>query len=176
MRNNKRVITVFALIVAILALTIGYAAITKDLTVGGTIEAGANSENFKVHFQGATGDITSTKTGATLLATTDQNHTAIIEAEGLDTAGQTVTAIFTIVNDSEDLGANISVETQEMTGTNADYFEIVSTTLGKSTLAAKGSGTADTTTVQIVLRLKKTPIDNKSAVINVILNATATEA
>ena len=173
--QNKRALIIIVLIVAVLLLAVGYAAITKDLSIGGTIAAGANADNFKVHYQGTTGTISSTNTGATLSATTNEEHTATIEASGLDTAGQTVTAVFTIVNESDDLGADLTVETQNLSGTNVNYFEIVSTELGKTTLSAKGTGTADTTTVTVVLRLKTTPVDNVTASINVALKATATE-
>lgn len=169
--KNKRAFIAIMLIVAVLLLAIGYAAISRNLTIGGTVTAEPNNENFKVHYSGATGTITSTKTGATLSATTDQNLTATINASGLDTVGQTVTATFNIINESDDLDANIAVATKEITGTNADYFELVSTTLGKNTLTAGG----DTTTVTVVLRLKKTPTETVSGTVNVSLTATAAE-
>lgn len=173
--KNKRAIIVTLLIVAILLLSIGYAAISKTLTVGGTVSANANTENFKVHFQGTTGTIESTKQGATLSATTDEDLSATINASGLDTAGQTVTATFTIVNDSTDLGATLAVNTKEITGDDAEYFEVTSATLGKTTLAAKTGDTADTTTLTVTLRLTKTPVEAVTGTVHVTVDATATE-
>lgn len=174
--KNKRAFIAIVLIVAVLLLAVGYAAISKELTVGGTITADGNLTNFKVHYQGTTGTINSTKTGATLSATTDENVTATINASGLDTAGQTVTATFTIVNESDDLGADLAVKTKQITGTNAEYFEVTSVTFGKAHLNAKGTGTADSTTVTVVLTLKSTPVEEVTGTVDVVLTATATNS
>ena len=146
----------------------------KNLTIGGTIGAQGNNENLNVHYSGTTGEISSTKTGATLSATTDENLTATISASGLDTKGQTVTAVFTVVNDSTDLGADLAAGTKQITGTDSSYFEVTSVTFGKTHLNAKGTGTADSTTVTVVLTLTTTPIDTISGTIDITLTATAT--
>lgn len=71
---------------------------------------------------------------------------------GLKSVGDSVTAIFTIANKSNDIYADIYTK---VTNTNTEYFNVTST-FSESKIKPK----AGTTTLKITVELIKLPIDN----------------
>lgn len=146
----KKQVQVFIFIcIAVISLAIGYAAISSIiLSVNGTGEVSVDSSNYDVHF-----DITvnPTMTANMGSATIDQldDKVAHITVTGLTKKDDSATAEYTVVNDSNSIGANISLE---LTNTNTEYFRVTETILDKQLQAG------DTTKVRITVELLKTPI------------------
>ena len=162
MKSNSTRVVGLVLIVAVLLVAIGYAAITSvTLNINGTANATTNSDNFVVRFTGTPTVSDRSKVTATL-STTDQLK-ATMNVEGLTAKGDTATATYTIENASPDLSAALTATTSN---TNTEYFD-VTYAFAKGTIAH-----GETTTITVTVELKKTPIkDNVSSDIGVVITA-----
>ena len=160
--KKKRTFLVVALLVAVLSLAVGYAAITKNLAVTGSASATTQDDNFKVRFTGTP----TTTDGSKVTATITNELAATINVTGLTTTGDTVTATYTIENYSAELGANLEVGS--ITNGNSEYFEVTAT-LGADSIAAGAN-----TTLTVTVKLLKTPVENQTASITVPVTADAT--
>ena len=147
-RTNSKIIGGI-LLVAIVLVAIGYAAITNvTLNIDGTAKSEGNPDNFKVELVGepqTSGDGTTTAT----INTTDKTQ-GTMNVSGLNAKGQTAIATYTVKNQSVDLSADL---TAKATSTNDEYFE-VQCSLDKTTLKAQ-----EETTMTVKVKLLKTPID-----------------
>ena len=159
MTKTSKIITV-AVIVAMLLLGVGYAAIQNiTLNISGTAAADPSQSNFKVMFTG-TPEV-SDSTYVTAGITDDTNAT--INVAGLSTKGQIVSATYTVQNTSTDLSADLSVAT---TNSNTEYFTL-SSELAKTSLTA-----GEATTVTVTVELTKTPVaESVSSTVGVQLTA-----
>ena len=148
MRRNTKIVGGI-LLVAILLVAVGYAAITKvGLNIDGTAKSEGNPDNFKVELIGepqTSGDGTTTAT----INTADKTQ-GTMNVSGLNAKGQTAIATYTVKNQSVDLSADL---TAKATSTNDEYFE-VQCSLDKTTLKA-----GEETTMTVKVKLLKTPID-----------------
>lgn len=160
--KKKRTFLVVALLVAVLSLAVGYAAITKNLAVTGSASATTDDNNFKVRFTGTP----TTSDESKVTASITNELAATINVSGLTTTGDTVTATYEIENYSAELGASLAVETIE--NSNSEYFEVTAS-LANSAIA-KGAKT----TLTVTVKLLKTPVDNQTTTITVPVTATAT--
>ena len=165
MRNRKTFIGI-VLLIAVLLIGIGYAAITSNLTISGTAKANASDANFSVVF---TGEIKDKSEGVTASAT-ENTTSAIMNVEGLTTKGDAKSATFTVQNTSDELQALLSVATEEVT--NTEYFA-VSAEVANEDSKIKAGGT---TTVTVTVTLIKTPTEEVTSTVNVGLTATAVAA
>ena len=158
-KTSKIIIAV--LLVAVLLLGIGYAAIQSvTLNISGTAAADPNQENFKVMFTG-TPEV-SDEEHVTASITDDINAT--INVSGLTKKGEIVSATYTVQNASTDLSADLSVAT---TNSNTEYFTL-SSKLAKTSLIA-----GEATTVTVTVEVTKTPLaESVSSTIGVQLIAT----
>lgn len=155
MTETRKIIIAFV-VIAVLMIAVGYAAISNiTLYINGSAAAAPNDANFLVSFSG---EPTTDKTGVKLanLATatagiTDETH-ATLTVAGLTAKGDTVTATYTIQNTSADLSANLSAS---VTNTNTEYFEV--TQKIEPTNVAKGA----TANVTVTVKLIKTPIQDE---------------
>ncbi|MBR3613566.1 MAG: hypothetical protein IKL55_00070 [Clostridia bacterium] len=163
--KNKKLLVGIALLIVVLVIGIGYAAITGSLTISGTATATADDSNLKVQFTGVTNPATTTD-GVTATAT-EGSTSATLNVTGLTTAGQSKTATYTIANNSDELKALVDVKTEEIT--NTGFFSIDATVANPTTELEPG----DETTVTVTVTLNKTPIEEVSGTINVELEATA---
>ena len=156
--KNPKVFLLLSVVVATLVLGIAYAAIQNvTLTVSGTTTVTADQANFQIKF---TGNPTYAVTGhgaAKLNITGDT--TAKMDVSNMTTVGDKVISNFTVINESADLIAYLSTSA---THTNTEYFN-VTTTLGTTELAPKDT----TTTLQVIVELIKTPIENQGTTIAV---------
>lgn len=156
MTSTRKIIAAIV-IVAVLMLGIGYAAITNiTLDIQGNATAVGNQANFVVGFTGTpTTKITTavTPTGVTpeASATIDGNDEtqATINVTNLTAKGDTVVAIYTVKNSSADLAAELSTST---TSTNTDYTVI--SKLDKNYIKPN-----EVATVTVTIVLDKTPIN-----------------
>ncbi len=165
---------IIGVLIAILVLGIGYAAITGvDLMVTGNANVKPDQDNFAVHFDTNTAPSITKGSGvdtdATVTATYTDDLDATINVDGFTKKGDTATVVYTIINESEDLDATLSgpdIDTT-VTGYNDEYFT-VSATLGKTELSAQG----DTTTLTVIVEAIKTPVENtESTTINITVPA-----
>ena len=148
MRRNTKIVGGI-LLVAIVLVAVGYAAITNvTLNIKGTAKSEGNPDNFKVELIGepqTSGD------GTTTATIDNQDKTqGTMNVSGLNAKGQTAIATYTVKNQSTDLSSDL---TAKATSTNDEYFE-VQCSLDKTTLKAQ-----EQTTMTVKVKLLKTPID-----------------
>ena len=163
MRENKKIIVGGVLLIAIVLVAVGFAAIgSKTLTISGNTTATPNSANFSVKFTGTPTTGGQGKTTATISTTEPLKGTMTVT--GLNAKGNKATATFTVSNTSADLSAGL---TASATVSNTEYFK-VTPTIALATVAKGG-----TTTVTVTVELIKTPIDgDKTGTVTVTLTAT----
>lgn len=175
MRNRKVIVTAF-LLVAVLILGVGYAAVTDILDITGTSEvsqAGAEKAfNEDIYFDGvknAEGSFVESYvgTGYSARVNADNNDKASFTVTGLEGAGDSVTITYRVVNKG-DLDAVVSVKSS--TNSNDEYFKVEYFVNGSSTALDLTSGTTMGTIahtdgqmeITVVVTLRKTPTDTQS--------------
>ena len=168
---------ILGILIAILALGIGYAAISAiTLTITGTgkITPNTRQENFKVEFT----DIVE-QSGTNIEAQIDDSDTtkATIKAEGFtqkyDSTHQEEQAyfVFEITNNSPE---NITADLQEpqVTITNEDFFSVETEYLDPTMV-----GQSETTYLKVTIKPIKTPlVDDQTTDITITLDANPVEA
>ena len=148
MNRNTRAVVGLVLLIAVLLVAIGYAAITAvTLNINGSAQATPEQTNFTVKFSGTPTVSDSSKVVA-VINQQDQLK-ATMNVNGLTAKGDTATATYTIANTSADLSAVLSATTSN---TNDEFFKITQN-IAKGTVAA-----GDTTTITVTVELIKTPI------------------
>ena len=147
MRRNTKIVGGI-LLVAIVLVTVGYAAITNiDLKINGTAKSEASQANFVVEL--IEEPITSGK-GTTIATINSDRTTGKITVTELNAKGDTATAIYKVKNKSKDLSADLSAKA---TSSNEDYFEVICK-LDETTLKPD-----EETIMTVTVKLLKTPID-----------------
>ena len=108
------------LIVAILLMSIGFAAISTTLIINGSANVSENNEDFSVIFTAASidgNDVYST-------AVDDTKKIIIFETSELKTLNQTSILTYEVTNNSSQYDAEVSVTCVPKTGTTAKYTSI----------------------------------------------------
>lgn len=155
MEGKKKTIIWVTLLLVVVVLGIGYAAIsTIGLNINATGQATPSDANFTVEFSGS--PTTGGQGSTTAEITSDNKLEATMNVTGLTAKGDYATATYTIENKSTDLSANLTVA--EPTNNNTDYFKVTYELL-EDTIAAGA-----TTTIQVKVELTKTPIDTDQSV------------
>ena len=109
--KNKRIFVGLLVILALLCLGIGYAAISKTLTINGGVATGETEdlyENFIVYFSKVDVD-TTLADGATVTANVSAAAKSLettFSIQNMNKVGSKVVLTYTVNNDSEDLYAN----------------------------------------------------------------------
>lgn len=165
MINNKKLFTVLAILVAVLILGIGYAALFNvSLNVKGSASANSGDYNFAVRFSGSP-TVKKNNSSSNVSASITGDHSATISVANLTAKGDKASATYTIKNVSTDLTADLSA-TASVSGVNPEYFN-VSCKFDQDSIAAGKS-----TKVVVTVELAKTPVDgDKNATIEVLLTA-----
>lgn len=153
MKNKKTFIGVIVLL-AVLMLGIGYAALTNiTLNINGSATGVPDGANFSVDFSDDTSKIVVDKTNANTNVVVDAKKTGTLEAKldvsNLTSKGESVTVTYTIENNSDDLSANLTLDPASY---KDDNFEI-NAVLGSDSIA-KG----ESTTVTVTATLLVTPV------------------
>lgn len=181
MRNQKR-LTIGIILIAIILMAIGYAAITSsELTIQGSAEASANTENFKVYFTGAnTVKSTQDSEGVELIEVISgpDTTTATVNFKkelGLNTTGDSAYAILEIYNGSNEIDAESVKVTTAGTDTDMFDFEAVMCDKDGNAISDYSVASGEYTYVKVSVTLKASPTDDTSASLNVVLTATAAE-
>ena len=193
--KNKKFLTGLFVLLMILCLGIGYALVTKDFNIFGTVTTqGAiidptNSDelldqNFLVKFdttknvykfsntKNDSKAFNNEKTTCTVAYDKDNDRKATIDVKGLAELGDTVVVTFTVVNVSPDLDASIAkakLTAEDGTSTFAsDYFDVV-----VSDTTAKIAKQGGTSTFTVTISVKKSAIDTQTIKFNIDFQATA---
>jgi len=170
-QNKKTLQIVLVVLIAVLSLGIGYATISNiNLIIDGNATANPNDNNFKVHFV-ETADTPNLEGNVTLTGSADidknDNTMATFNVGGLTKEGDYAIATYTIINNSNDVGAKLSLE---LTNSNADYFKVTETITDTELQAG------DTTTGTVKVEMIKTPLtDEVTTSITAKIKATAVE-
>ncbi len=193
--QKRRTFTVMAILIAVLILGIGYAAVTAtNLTLNGTANVKANADFTVVYDTAHTVVTSNTGTGTTF----DDNGTTRTVVTGaytstsvatmtvwLDNTHREATAIYKIDNNSSELGASLAATITNVDdgGTYEEYFDPVeatyysdascTTALSSSDIVNHGSSAY----LKVTVRLAKTPLDDiAGATFTVVTTATPEEA
>lgn len=179
MKNRKKIV-VALLLVAVLCLGVGYAALTDSLFVNGTVNFLKNATTEAefaedVHFVDGSAAVTytGTTTGVSSGVTTavvdedadpknvDDKLTITVDNTVLAKAGDKVTISAQIINESTDYGAKIDIN-NAATSAGAYLGDLYSVTCvwaaGSDGTIAKGG--TNTNTVEITIELLKTPTED----------------
>lgn len=200
-RKNKKEGRLFlGILIAVIALGVGYAAISGvNLLINGsaTAKASGEQEDFKVHFDNLTSEgnyITYTETAAAdsftptfdtakhvTAAAGESNKTASITVandqlsadvavSNLTTVGDTVTFTIPVINESDGIKANIAASVTN--NNNEEYFNVTATPTTETQLAGNGA----TTNVTVTVRVVKVPkVDDVNGTFKVTLTANPVE-
>lgn len=165
MKNRKRIVVAF-LLVAVMLMGVGYAALTDVLDITGSADvnrsAAEEAYNEDIYFTAAVAN----ETGNTASVNADNNDKASFTANTLQGAGNEATFTFTIKNDG-DLDATVTPSISS--NTNDAYFEISSDWAGQPKVLAAGQ----TLTYTVTVELTDTPTDTISGSFIIELTAVA---
>ena len=108
------------LIIAILLMSIGFAAISTTLIINGNAKVSENNEDFSVIFTAASID------GKDVYSTIvdDTKKTITFETSELKTLNQTSILTYEVTNNSSNYDANVTITCVPKTGTTAKYTSI----------------------------------------------------
>ena len=167
MKNRKGLISL--MLVAVLLLGIGYAALTDTLDITGSADvnqsAAEEAFNEDIYFSAAVAN----ETGNTASVNADNNDKASFTAKTLKGKGDKVTFTFTIKNDG-DVEATVTPKLNATLGnTNPEYFSLTSDWDGGAKVLAAQSEITYTLTVELL----KTPTETVAGSFLVELTAVA---
>ena len=167
MKSRKGLISL--MLVAVLLLGIGYAALTDTLDITGSADvnqsAAEEAFNEDIYFSAAVAN----EAGNTASVNADNNDKASFTAKTLKGKGDKVTFTFTIKNDG-DVAATVTPKLNATLGnTNPEYFSLTSDWDGGAKVLAAGSEVTYTLTVELL----KTPTETVAASFLIELTAVA---
>jgi len=167
-KNRKTLQIVLLVVIAVVTLGIGYAAISAvNLIINGNATASVNQNNFKVHFTQAQAISGSTGASGTSSIDTQDDTKAMFDVTGLTKVGDYADAVYTVRNDSNGVGAEISLS---VSNSNSEYFKVTETILDNKLQAG------EETTAKVRVEMIKTPItDSASTSITATLTASPLE-
>ena len=167
-KNKKTLQIVLLVVIAVVTLGIGYAAISAvNLIINGNATASVNQNNFKVHFTQAQSITGSTGVSGTSTIDSQDDTKATFDVTGLTKVGDYAEAVYTVRNDSNGIGAEITLNLES---SNTEYFKVTETILDNKLQ------TGEETTAKVRVEMIKTPItDSISTSITAILTASPLE-
>ena len=124
--QNKKILQIgLFVLIAVVTLGIGYAAISAvNLIINGNATARVDQNNFKVHFTGAQAISGSTGASGTSTIDSQDDTKAMFDVTGLTKVGDYAEAVYTVRNDSNGVGAEISLS---VSNSNSEYFKVTET-------------------------------------------------
>lgn len=157
MKNRRNVVVAF-LLIAVMLLGVGYAALTDVLDITGSADvnqsAAEEAFNEDVYFTAAVAN----QTGNTASVNADNKDKASFTANTLKGKDDVVTFTFTIVNEG-DVAADVTPTLNATAGnTKPEYFEITSDWDGATKTLASGGSLTYTVTVKLL----QTPTESVS--------------
>ena len=133
------------LIIAILLMSIGFAAISTTLIINGNAKVSENNEDFSVIFTAASidgNDVYST-------AVDETKKTITFTTGELKTLNQTSILTYEVINNSSNYDANVTVSCVPKTGTTAKYTSIKNKLENDATVVKAKSSVNGTLTVSL---------------------------
>ena len=177
--KNRKIVVVAFLLIAVLLLGVGYAALTDTLTIIGNAHIDLDTANLKfdekVYFS-ASEATSSTGTGTVDDVASHTADDATFTANKLATVGQVSVFTFTITNDSN-VDAVISVNSTKLSGvanpsnSNEDKFTVSYSYPDGMTIAKLGG----TITVVVTVTVKEPVTSATSATFGIELTATSVD-
>ena len=169
MKNRKGLIAF--LVLAVMLLGVGYAALTDTLDITGSADvnqsAAEEAFNEDIYFSAAVAN----EDGNTASINADNNDKASFTAKTLKGKGDKVTFTFTIKNDG-DVDATVTPKLNATLGnTNPEYFSLTSDWDGATKTLAAGGELTYTLTVELL----KTPTETIAGSFLVELTAVSVE-
>lgn len=150
-KRNKQYRIVLFILIFIITLAIGYAAITDvNLLIGGNSTLFVSQSNFNVKFLKETNVSPTLSPSEYGNVDVENDTTAILNIKGNLRKKDTVVATYKIKNNSNGIGARISLQ---LTNTNSEYFKVIERIEDKELLAG------DTTYVSITVEMIKNPFE-----------------
>ena len=152
----KKKTGIIAILVAILLLGVGYAAITNvTLNVNGSkATVSPEQSNFNVKYDVVSNfSYSGNPSGSTVTLERTDDTTAKFTITGLTKQGDSVTITYPVINASPTLKAELAAPT--LTNDNTTYFSVTATEPTAGTLLAANGGTANMVLVVEVLRSGK---------------------
>lgn len=174
----KRTAIVSFLICAIMAIGIGFAAISKNVEITGTANLGLDASNFKIELVqnecSANEKVGAEAAGEIKVSTADASQATFV-VSGLKNAGDKVTGTFTVTNAStQDYTAVLSAPRIQMGSVTENHYVShisVTTTGPQETTLARGESTTFTVTVELT-----SVINDNSAQVSFMVLMGATSA
>ena len=171
MKNRRNVVVAFMLI-AVMLLGVGYAALTDTLDINGTVDvnqsAAEEAFNEDIFFSAAVAN----EAGNTASVNSDNNDKASFTINTFKGKDDVATFTFTIKNNG-DVDANVTPKLNASLGnTNPEYFSIESDWDGETKVLAAGQEITYTLTVTML----KTPTETISGSFLVELVAVSVDA
>lgn len=175
MKNRKFAVVAF-LLVAVLVLGVGYAALTTNLNIDGgatvSVEGAQSAYADDIKFTAVS---TPGTDDPAYTASIGDGKTADFAITGLKGGGDKVTITFTITN-SGDLDSLVKLDVGYPTNDNEDFFTVDVTEAYKTTGVALAAGAS--ITVDVTVTLRETPTDTTAPTVGnffVRLVSTSTE-
>lgn len=167
MKNRKTVVVAF-LLLAVMLLGVGYAALTDVLDITGSADvnqsAAEEAFNEDIYFSAAVAN----QTGNTASVNADNNDKASFTANNLKGKGDTATFTFTIKNNGD---VDATVTPKISSNTNATYFGVSSDWAGQT----KDLKAGEEITYTVTIELLETPTETISGSCIIELTATSVE-
>ena len=147
LKNKKKLQIMIFVLIGVITLGVGYAALSAiNLVISGNATGSPSQNSFSVLFKSA-----SVTTGTGTATINNQDATiAYFDVSGLSKAGDTAVATYTIKNESNGVGASITLN---VTNSNTEYFTVEESILDTELQAG------DSTTATITVTLTKTILE-----------------
>lgn len=156
--KQKRTFVTLLLVIALLCLGIGYAAISGvTLNINGSASAMVGEGTIDVIFKSAKNTAKPDGAEATATIEADDDKTATINVSQLTAAGQTATFELVIENQTTDIAATLGEP--DISWTNTEWFDVDCTLSGTELgVYDADADTTDTQTATVTVTLLKTPV------------------
>lgn len=158
--RRKNMYLGMALLIAVLMLGIGYAAVTQKLTVSGSAKAIANNTSFDIKFTEATASDSNK-----LSVKIDSDLVASMNVTGMTFVGDKVSATITMANQSPELTAEVAEAVID--NQNSEYFKVTVNQVAGDLAPGATKG------IVVTVELIKTPLEVISGTFKVTIDATA---
>ena len=147
LKNKKKIQIMIFVLIGVITLGVGYAAISAiNLVISGNATGSPSQNSFSVVFKSAN---VTTGTGTATINNQDATI-AYFDVSGLSSAGDTAVATYTIKNESNGVGASITLN---VTNSNTEYFTVEESILDTELQAG------ESTTATITVTLTKTILE-----------------
>ena len=166
--KKKRTFITLAVLIAVLVLGVGYAAVSKNLVITGTLNATVDDTKFVVEFTKADKAVNLTGTPSA----SGTSATFVVDGSQMTTKGDTASVEFTITNNTA-TDVNLSAQLSKAVIEQIDNSKF---TVTASDLSSKVLAPGATATTTVTVTLKETPTEAISnETVTVTYTATAVQ-